>query len=1083
MKLNKLIKSILLLALGAFFPGLILADDIEVYGAEGHSTSLPNVLFIIDVSGSMREATDGEDPSVGEPSKLDILKDVLSEVLDNSAGKINAGLLYFNDETSGIKWPISDLNTQASTIDSDLPAGMTNKDALKNIVEHVGAWDRTNYVSALTEAVQYFSGDEVWLNNWSWQGAFLPPQWDSESNRYSQGWPEKWTPIKASYSPQDAFQAGSARPNPAIGQCWDLNYYTNNNYNECEGQELVTPLQCTYSPPGDYTSTRCDVEEICNSWDNEGGCISTYCPDGHMQSNSYYSNGGRNCKYNIGTWETPHYVSPIGSSCQKNYIILLSDGLPTINFTHNKALDILGLPNVESCEDMGTRFFEDATYSYGNCAAELVEHLASTDLVASIASSHVNTYTIGFGLLGKDAKKGSNYLTHLATKGGGEYFAADSYDSLVSSFSSIIDSISGEIDDFGGVSVGVRNESFSHDNRAFINVFKPSSKRSWAGNLKGYFVTGNGLLDLAGNAVLNPDGSISEGAHSFWSQKPDGANVSKGGLSSNLNTASRNLYTYTGAAGAINVPLSTPGKLNDLDPSNSRLTNALLGVADSATRTEVLNWVRSAPLADPLHSKPVIAKYSSGEVIFTMTNMGFIHAVDGENPREFNNTNGGHELFAFIPPVLLPNLKQIKTNLSTGAHIYGLDGDITVHHKDDNNDGLINSGEVARLYIGMRRGGSHYYALDISNKTSPKLLWSITGGEGAFSDMGQSWSRMLLTTLKSGSAKDVLIFGGGYDDGEDAKTSRSSGKGNRVYIVDAATGQHIWSVGAGAPGLNAADMIYSIPTDIAAIDINGNGFTDHLYFGDMGGQLWRVKFEENLGSSGAPSNNFSSNASVHKIADFGESANRKFFYPPSVSLMSGYGDNYLAISIGSGNRAHPLNGSVGDMIFMVRDTLKTPLMSTLKLSDLYDATNNLVGEGSDKAAQRASMQSADGWYMKLGAGEKSLSKLLVYDRKLRFTTYQPTESVAQICNATGSSSKSRYYVMNLADATPASDTTVDESELTKDDRANQISAQGIASEPKLIFPPDGNTVEVYVGKENVSTVSQDVKQLYWKQLH
>lgn len=1083
MKFNRLIKSVVLMVAGAFAPGLILADDIEVYGADGHSTSLPNVLFIIDVSGSMRDATDGEDPSSGELSKLDILQDVLSEVLDNSAGKINAGLLYFNDETSGIKWPISDLNSKASAIDPDLPVEFSNKDALKNIVKHVGAWDRTNYVSALTEAVQYFSGDEVWLNNWGWQGAFVPPKWQSESNRYSQDWPEKWTPIPASYSPQNAFQPGSARPNPAVGQCWDLNYYTDSNYNECEGEELVTPLECTYSPPGNYTSNSCDVDEICNSWDNEGGCTNTYCPDGHMQSNSYYSNGGRNCKYNIGTWETPNYVSPIASSCQKNYIILLSDGLPTINFTHKKALNILGLPNVESCENMGSLFFDDASYTYGNCAAELVEHLATTELVPSIAASHVNTYTIGFGLLGDDATKGTNFLTHLASKGGGEFFAADSYESLVTSFSTIIDSISGETDDFGGISVGVRNSSFSNDNRAFLNVFKPSSNRSWLGNLKGYFVSEDGLLDLTGSPLLNSDGTVKKEAQSFWSQSPDGAEVSQGGFSSQLVKQSRNLYTYTGSGAPNNVALKTTAKEHQLAASNSLVTTALLGVADNTARTEILDWVNSAPLADPLHTKPVIAKYASGEVIFTMTNLGFIHAVDAENPREFNNTNGGNELYAFIPPELLANLNQIKTNLSTGSHIYGLDGEITVHHNDDNSDGIINSGELARLYIGMRRGGSNYYALDISNKTSPKLLWQISGGEGDFADMGQSWSRMLLTTLKSGSAKDVLIFGGGYDVGEDAKTSRSSGKGNRVYIVDAATGEHIWSVGSGASGEHAADMIYSVPSDITAIDINGNGFTDHLYFGDMGGQLWRVKFEENLGASGVPNNNFTSNASVQRIADFGASANRKFFYAPSVSLMSGQGENYLAISIGSGNRAHPLNKTVEDMVFMIRDPLDTTIKSTLLLSDLYDATNNLIGQGSDKAAERAVMQAADGWYMKLGIGEKSLSKVLVYDRKLRFTTYQPTESVELTCSATNTPSKARYYVMNLGDATPASDSTVDESELTKDDRAREISVQGIASEPKLIFPPDGNTVEVYVGKENVSTVGQSVKQIYWKQVH
>ena len=1083
MKFRKIVNQALILAFGITLSGAIVADDIEIYGSNASSASLPNVLFIIDISGSMREGTDGQDPSPGQLSKLEILQSVFSEVLDSSSGKINAGLLYFNDETSGIKWPVSDLNSPASSIDSDLPAEMTSKDALKNLVENVGAWDRTNYVSALTEAVQYFSGDEVWLNNWDWQGSFVPPYWDADEARYSQEWPEKWTPIKASYLPQDAFQTGSARPNPAVGTCRDLNYYEDSNYSECEGEELVTPLDCTYFPPGEYTGTSCDVEPICESWDNEGGCLSTQCPDGHMKTNTYYSNGSRSCKYNIGTWETPRYDSPIGSSCQKNYIILLSDGLPTINPANQRALEILNLPSVNSCENMGSKFFGDTDYTYANCVSELVEHLATEDLVPSVPQSNVNTFTIGFGLLGDDAVKGTNFLTHLATKGGGEFFAANSYDSLIESFNNIIDSISGEVDDFGGISVGIRNASFSNDNRAFINIFKPSAKRAWPGNLKGYFVSGDGLLDVEGKPVLGADGSIIEDASSFWSPSADGANVSKGGLSETIKKASRNLYTYTGSVDPDDVKLNSTANTHTLHVSNSLVTKALLGVSDDKTRTEVLDWVKTAPLTDPLHTKPVIAKYSNGEVVFTMTNLGFIHAVNAEDPRAFNDVSGGDELYAFIPPELLPNLHQIKTNLSTGSHIYGLDGQITVHHEDTNGDGVINRNEIARLYFGMRRGGTNYYALDISNKTSPKLLWRIKGGEGDFSAMGQSWSRMLLTTLKSGSDKRVLIFGGGYDESEDVNTTRIAGKGNRVYVVDANSGQHIWSVGSGASGLNAADMVYSIPSDITAIDINGNGHTDHLFFGDVGGQLWRVKFEETLDSNGAPTNNFTSKASVKRIGDFGASANRKFFYPPSVSLMSNRGENYLAVSVGSGNRAHPLDRSVQDMIFMLRDSLDVPLQSTLQLSDLYDATNNLVGQGSNKDAERALMQAEDGWYMKLSTGEKSLSKLVVYDRKLRFTTYQPTEAIAQSCSVTSSASKGHYYVMNLVDATPSSDQIDDYTELTKENRSMNISIQGIPSEPNIIFPPDRNSVEVFVGKQKISTVSQDVKRLYWKQVN
>ena len=189
------------------------------------------------------------------------------------------------------------------------------------------------------------------------------------------------------------------------------------------------------------------------------------------------------------------------------------------------------------------------------------------------------------------------------------------------------------------------------------------------------------------------------------------------------------------------------------------------------------------------------------------------------------------------------------------------------------------------------------------------------------------------------------MFGGGYDVTEDVKTGRSAGIGNRVYIVDADTGSLIWSVGAGASHLNASDMQYSIPSDIATIDLNGNGYVDHLYFGDMGGQVWRVKFKEMPGADGKPTVDFDNAPSVTKIGDFGSTDNRRFFYPPAIALMRDKGTKYLAVTMGSGNRAHPLDTSVQDWIYMIRDPVQSPLSSEVMLADLYDATNNLVMEG------------------------------------------------------------------------------------------------------------------------------------------
>ena len=259
-----------------------------------------------------------------------------------------------------------------------------------------------------------------------------------------------------------------------------------------------------------------------------------------------------------------------------------------------------------------------------------------------------------------------------------------------------------------------------------------------------------------------------------------------------------------------------------------------------------------------------------------------------------------------------------------------------------------------------------------------------------FEKLGQSWSKPVLTTI---DGTKVLIFGGGYDPAQDSKNSRSNdSKGNAVYIVNADTGALIWSASSSGSGQIAAQMNYAIPSDLRVIDSDANGSADRIYFGDLGGQLWRVDLDE-TGLSG------SSGATVTRLADFNDgssSGNRKFFYPPAVALMRKNGDEYLAVAIGSGNRAHPLSVAVDDRMYVYRDIdvekgAPASYVSAATESDLYDTTSNLIVEGTTAQQNdaKAELQSKDGWFIKLASGQKNLSGAIAFDRDLMFTTYQP----------------------------------------------------------------------------------------------
>src|SRR5690606_32499907 len=122
-------------------------------------------------------------------------------------------------------------------------------------------------------------------------------------------------------------------------------------------------------------------------------------------------------------------------------------------------------------------------------------------------------------------------------------------------------------------------------------------------------------------------------------------------------------------------------------------------------------------------------------------NEGKLHAIDGET---------GQEKFAFIPKSMLNILPGTLANTVGDDKLYGIDGPITVWIKDDDDDGIIESGDHVYLYFTLRRGGREVYALDVTDPDKPKYLWSISGGSGVFAELGQTWSAPKHTQVNVG---------------------------------------------------------------------------------------------------------------------------------------------------------------------------------------------------------------------------------------------------------------------------------------------------------------------------------------------
>ncbi len=826
--------------------------------------------------------------------------------------------------------------------------------------------------------------------------------------------------------------------------------------------------------------------------------------------------------------DTTKYKSPIGYQCQKNFVILLTDGAP--NGDYEADTSITALPNFSSVTG--------STTCSGNCLDELTKVMYQNDCNASLLTTqNVITYTIGF-------TTNQTLLSSAASNGGGSYYTADDTAGLTNAFTSIITDILAINTTFTApaVSVNAFNRSY-HNEELYYALFRPNARPKWTGNIKRYKFWDGGtsgdpvaVRDVNNAIAVDPNTGFTYASSKSWwtlaADAPDGDLVGKGGAAGMLSTT-RNTYTYTGSNS--NLTHAT----NALSASNAApsgaITKTMMGNA-SMTDTELTNylsWIHGTDIqddnsdgvftdarrfiADPLHAQPVLITYGGttnapDTTLFAATNEGYLHAI---------NTSDGTEYFAFMPQELLPNIATLYTDSSAVNHVYGLDGPLTYWFNDANDNGklydttpTLDTDEFLYLYQGMRRGGNSYYALNVTDRSTPLFKWKITGGAGGttgFVELAQTWSSMTKGKIKFNSTdRDVLIFGGGYDTAQDGNSlAADDSVGRAIYMVDADTGAKIWEAGpstsADTVNLTVDDMTNSIPSDVKVMDTDGDGYSDRMYVGDMRGQIWRFDIDNAGDFSSADS--LVTGGVIARLGGSTAADNRRFYYTPQVVLSQDR--SYYAIVIGSGYRAHPTDTAIHDAFFMIRDTNLSPISSYLyvdsdndgtndsviTLSSLYDATLNIIGNTSTTANQRktenTTLAGKHGWYFWLNEGnpadsttfigEKVTDTALVLNNTIMFSTFTPVAAASASCAP--SQGRGLQFEVNLRDATPTYDYNGD-GEYSRADRiAQEIVGGSLPPKPVDIFTPDcPSGIAICVGMTcKCSELKRTPKKERWSQ--
>ena len=1123
--------------------GSALADDSEIFTGSSSAGAQPNILLILDTSGSMTSPVTTQTPY--DPSTT-------------YAGSCSSTLVYFQASGGSAPTGCSGLSSFSTTYQKcqsavnslSNPGFYTDQFLQWKFTSPKYFWTNTIASSANRYEVACkgdYSSTAPFPTTYSGPTNIAANEWTNTANASNSYWAQSgatgggYTLYSANYlnylasNPPTVIgtrisvvqQAATNLINSLSNVNIGLMRYSNNLSGPAGPADPGNPLDAYAAggmvayPVSPVATNRTALVTALNSY-SAGGL--TPLSETLYEAYLYYSGGNvlfGNTSQPFqsvagsrvgGSAASNQYQTPVQYQCQKNFIVYLTDGLPTAD---NQADSLItALPNEATvggaCDDTtkspyngldangnpipGGWDFPGPSGKAGKCMTALAKYMFNTDLFPSMpGQQNVQLYTIGFGD-DPGLAVASSWLASAATAGGGQFFKTSDLNSLQTALTNIVGNILKTSTTFTAPTVSVnafnRTQTLSD---LYVSVFQPSLTYHWPGNVKKYSVQNGVIVDQNNAAAVDPTtGFFKNSDQSFWSASPDGSTVTAGGAASQIpdwnpaNAGPRKLYTYIGT----NTPASpvnlTSSNSYAVTTTNPLITNAILGVASTTAHDNTINYARGEDLkdenangiktepryamGDPLHSQPAVVIYGgttsspniNDAAILAATNDGYLHAFDVTN---------GHELWAFIPQELLGDLNSMYTNSPTSPKHYELDGSVRILKYDINGDGIVDpaAGDRVIAYFGNGRGGSMYYAVDVTSKTTPKFLWAIGPATNGLAGIGQTWSTPAITrvNIKGGatqnSQKFVLVFGGGYDTAEEGTSYQTAdSSGNWIYMVDALYGTVLWSVGptgaSPAPNLALSRMDHAIPSDVAVLDTDGDGYADRMYVGDMAGQLWRFDISNGNNANQLVAGGVIASLGTHDDTTHTAAATRRFYNPPDVAAVTKRGTApYFNIAIGSGYRGHPLNTTIQDRFYAIRDYHPFDMLTQSQYNALtvtHDSDANLI-DITNSVTPTIPM-GALGWKLLLDqpsnswVGEKVLATSSTFNNQVLFTTYTPNASVSSN-PCTPGAGNNRIYAVSIFDGSPVANLN-NQNNTQISDRSTGLAQGGIAPGVTFLFP-------------------------------
>ncbi len=344
-------------------------------------------------------------------------------------------------------------------------------------------------------------------------------------------------------------------------------------------------------------------------------------------------------------------------------------------------------------------------------------------------------------------------------------------------------------------------------------------------------------------------------------------------------------------------------------------------------------------------------------MLLAASNDGQLHAFDAgimrgtcssTNPDLIEgtyDTGTGHELFSFVPKTAREKLVRQSKQF---AHDYTVDGPIrtgSVFIDAKFGDGVGPEWRTVAV-AGVREGGTGLFALDITQPDRlqdcaglsvlpvpnsgyvpscsdtncsrdssafadtifPLALWEFRDSfdcsaglvdeqcdddQNGSPDLAATWSVPslgLIRVVDQGVtvARSVAIFGGGMDAAN--KGLRFNTGGNFVYMVDIETGRAIYK----------QQVLGAVPSSIAALDLDQDGFIDTAYFGTDAGLVYKIDLRAPQILADQPSGARRVTAAEWQPFPLFDAGEEQIFFRPGVVFVPAEGQ--YALAFGTGDR-------------------------------------------------------------------------------------------------------------------------------------------------------------------------------------